>query len=162
MIVARLWSLLLLLLLLLVLSFYAVVVFWRILSLVSRLPFLVGVAAVPFLNMNTTMYVSRVVGARCEVGVGDGGRRPGEKIFSVPYKIQGEGKGAYSCVACLSRSTIDHASLSRRNTVLPPLDTDNRDTSNRWALIAFFSLFVFSIFYTVFFANLIPFLFRCL
>ena len=43
----------------------------------------------------------------------------------------GWGGGAYSFVACLSHLTIDHASLSRRSTVLAP----NRDTSNIWALI---------------------------
>ena len=42
-----------------------------------------------------------------------------------------EGGGGYSFVACLSHSTIDHASLSRRSTVTTP----NRDTSNIWALI---------------------------
>ena len=46
------------------------------------------------------------------------------------------GGGAYSFVACLSHSTIDHASLSRRSTVPTP----NRDT-NIWALITFFSIY---------------------
>ena len=40
------------------------------------------------------------------------------------------GGRAYLFVACLSRLTIDHASLSRRSTVPTP----NRDTSNIWAL----------------------------
>ena len=38
---------------------------------------------------------------------------------------RGRGGGAYSFVACLSRLTIDHTSLSRRSTVPTP----NRDTS---------------------------------
>ena len=42
--------------------------------------------------------------------------------------------GAYSFVACLSRLTIDHASLSRRSTVPTP----NRDTTSVWALITLF------------------------
>ena len=33
----------------------------------------------------------------------------------------GEGKGAYSFVACLSHLTIDHVSLSRRSTVTTPI-----------------------------------------
>ena len=43
--------------------------------------------------------------------------------------------GAYSLVACLDHSTIDHASLSRRRTVPIP----NRDNSKIWALVTFFS-----------------------
>ena len=46
---------------------------------------------------------------------------------------EGEGGGAYSCVACLSFLTIDHAFRSRRSTVPTP----NRDTSNVWSLITF-------------------------
>ena len=45
--------------------------------------------------------------------------------------------GAYSFAACLSRLTIDHASVSRRSTGLIP----NRDTSNVWALITLFSIY---------------------
>ena len=41
------------------------------------------------------------------------------------------GGGGFSFVACLSHLTIDHASLSRRSTVLTP----NKDTSNIGALI---------------------------
>ena len=41
------------------------------------------------------------------------------------------GGGAYSCIACLSHMTIDHASLSRRSTVSTP----NRDTSNNWGVV---------------------------
>ena len=44
------------------------------------------------------------------------------------------GEAGYSFVACLSPSTIDHASLSRRSTVPTP----NEDASNIWALTAFF------------------------
>ena len=40
---------------------------------------------------------------------------------------RGEYGGTYSFVACLSRLTIDHASLSRRSTVLTP----SRDISNK-------------------------------
>ena len=43
----------------------------------------------------------------------------------------GAGGEAYSFVACLSRLTIDHVSLSRRSAVQTP----HRDTSNIWALI---------------------------
>ena len=43
------------------------------------------------------------------------------------------GGGAYSFIACLSHSTIDHESLSRRSTVLTP----TRDTSNIGALITY-------------------------
>ena len=48
------------------------------------------------------------------------------------------GGGAYPFVACLSHLTIDHASLSRRDTVPTP----NRDTSNIWALISFFRCYL--------------------
>ena len=36
------------------------------------------------------------------------------------------GGGAYSFVACLSHSTIDHASLSRRSTVPSTVPTPNK------------------------------------
>ena len=41
------------------------------------------------------------------------------------------GRGGVLGFVCLSHSTIEHASLSRRSTVATP----NRDTSNSWALI---------------------------
>ena len=47
----------------------------------------------------------------------------------------GGGGGGYAFAACLSRLTLDHASLSRRSTVPTP----NRDTANVWALIMFLS-----------------------
>ena len=47
---------------------------------------------------------------------------------------RGRGGDAYSFVACFSRLTIYHASLSRRSTVSTP----NKDASNTWALITFF------------------------
>ena len=47
----------------------------------------------------------------------------------------GGGEGVYSFVACLSHSAIDHASLPRRSTV--PISTNNRNTSNIWALSTF-------------------------
>ena len=43
----------------------------------------------------------------------------------------------YSLVTCFSHLTTDHASLSRRSTVPTP----NRDTSNVWALVTFFSIY---------------------
>ena len=46
-------------------------------------------------------------------------------------------RAQYSFVACLSRSAIDHASLSRRSTVCTSVP--NRDTFNIWALVSFFS-----------------------
>ena len=42
----------------------------------------------------------------------------------------GVGGGAYSFVACLDHSTLDHASLPRRRTVPTP----TRDISDLWAL----------------------------
>ena len=48
--------------------------------------------------------------------------------------LSAAGGEAYSFVACLHHSTIDHASLSRRGAV----PTSNRETSNIWALITFF------------------------
>ena len=47
------------------------------------------------------------------------------------------GVRAYSFVACFTLLIIGHASLSRQSTVHTP----NRDTSNIWALITFFSCY---------------------
>ena len=46
------------------------------------------------------------------------------------------GMGGYSCAACLSHLTIDHACLSRRSTVSTP--SMRLPTSDIWALITFF------------------------
>ena len=52
--------------------------------------------------------------------------------YFLPYSpISYEGGGAYSFVACLGNSTIDHASLPRRS----PIPTPSRDTFSTWALI---------------------------
>ena len=49
------------------------------------------------------------------------------------------GGGAYSFVACRSQLTIDHAALSRRNTVPTPYgDTSNVGRSLRFFLILIF------------------------
>ena len=59
------------------------------------------------------------------------------------------GEGVFIC-CLLCHLTIDHASLSRRSTVPTP----DRGTSNIWAFITLFP--------SKMFANIIPFLFRCL
>ena len=62
------------------------------------------------------------------------------KVRQVFFVFFGGGKEAYSFVACLSHLTIDHASLSRRNTVPSP-PTINRDTSNVRRSVRFFFVF---------------------
>ena len=105
--------------------------------------------------------VARCVGVCAHVLLGRSGMVVDPRIPTSPGRTATSGfhrpgmeerGGGYSFVSRLSHLTIDHACLSRRSTVLAPIN--NRDTFNNWALITLFPYITYKLF-----ANRIPFLF---